>query len=265
MPTGYSSLFSLYVLPTGRVRFCLSVLRPLVVKLQDERLLERIGAASAQADETWRLEAAWARQRKLAGASRGRASKIDPSVDRLVTALSDTLQTPLRSLDETHPLRKLAQELIALCFPSGAFAVTSLPYDEELVMVEWILEQLDTRSEDAATLGLTAYIAALSEILPQYRAELSEMKPKGMSYDDLQAARRKTHARLLRVVARIVDEWGDDAHEETLYTLLTPVVFQNDQVAEYYRRRVAPKDVDPQTGEETAEVEDEGEASVASN
>lgn len=265
MSTLTSPLFALYVLTIGRVRFCLSVLRPLAVGVGDGRLVERIDAAEHQASLTYEMEARWAQQRKVASSSRGRASRIDPAVDRLVTATVDTLQALVRSLGEAHPLRKLAQELLDHCFPGGAHAITSLSYDEELVMVEWLHKELAARSKDVAAVGIGVYLEALSAILPKYRAELEAMKPQGLSYDALLAARKATHARLLRVVARIVDEWGGDDQEETLYTLLTPIVFQNDRVGEYYRSRVAPKDVDPETGEETDEEPAEPAAVVATN
>lgn len=251
MSSSYSSLFNLYALPMGRILFSLSVLRPLAVAAADAKLIARIDAAVSLAGATFQLEAEWATQRKVATSARGRASKIDPAVDRLVTALSETLQNPIRSLPEGHELRKLAQGFVDRYFPNGAVAITTLPYDEELVRVEWLHTHLTATGAEAATLGLTPYLAELASVLPQYRAELEILRPKGIRYDDLQAERKRSNEALLRVVARVADEWGDDDQAEIRESLLAPILAQNDRIGDAYRSRVAPKDVDPQTGVET--------------
>lgn len=253
MSTSYGSLFALYALPTGRIRFCLSVLRPLAGETGDAALIARIDAAAARAAQVYAQEAGWATQRKVSRSSRGRASAIDPFVDRLVSATYETLERAVRSLPDGHPLRALAQTSEDRWFPNGSVAITSLAYDEELVAVEWLLTGLQKAEADVADLGLAVYTAELAAIIPQYRAELEKLRPKGLTYDELRAERRSANEQLLRVVARIADAWADDDQAETRERLLAPILLRNERVGAIYRSRALLKDVDPATGDELDE------------
>lgn len=93
----------------------------------------------------------------------------------------------------------------------------------------------------------------LASIVPQHRAELEKLRPKGITYDELRAERRGANELLLRVVARIADAWADDDQAEMRERLLSPILLQNERVGAIYRSRAVLEDVDPSTGDELDE------------
>jgi hypothetical protein len=162
-----------------------------------------------------------------------------------VTALFEAATTPQRALPETHERAELGRRFVAAHFPDGPAGIVNLPYDEELVAVEDLLEALAsaTWADAVSRLGLTDYVTALQELLPDYRTEIERLPGDKLRYADVRDAFKQAQGALLEVVAAILGVL--QTSPEATLTMLQPLLFQQELIGAALRANTRVADVDP--------------------
>jgi hypothetical protein len=249
MDATLDSLFNLYVLSTGRRVFALQQVKPIAEELGEDALVTLLGRALEHDARTLRLESSWAASGYDSDPQR--VKRIDAQVDRTLSAIRDVAESQVAGGFPGEDLEETSQELMREIFPAGVFAVSSLPFVEELAAVEHILRQLrGPFSRHVETLGLGRLVARLGALAEEYRAAQEEKPKAHASWGDVRAARAKGQAYVLKVVALIVGRhFEDDAADmKVRVRLLEPILKQQEAVRQYLKVRRPVEDVDPATG-----------------
>ncbi len=169
---GYTSSVNLRAQPPGRAKQSLIGTHAAALAQRDDELI-----AICEYGLEW-VDAYIARRarRRLQRVARsdGEAKRLDRAVDNFLGDIHRALERAPGRYPH-HPERHAwAAQLKATYFPDGAYAITSLPYEEELVVAEYIHHHLTT--EHAAwcrALRIAGLLEDLGEVLPAYRVALT--------------------------------------------------------------------------------------------
>lgn len=236
-------------LSTGRWVFTLRQIRDAAAGLGDTSLLSQVEEAMTQARQAYELDGQWAVQkRSVTGSS---MPELDNRVDRTLTGLRDGALAQASGASPDDEIVQRVERFLAAVFPSGLFAVTSLPFVEEAVAVEDIVRKLQNElAPMVAELGLTRQAARLAALSAPYREALAAPGIP-LRFNTVEEARAVAHAKLLQIVAVVLGRYNQDTpeHEAAREALLGPVMVQQEAVRAYVRLRRAVRDVDPETGE----------------
>jgi hypothetical protein len=260
MDTSLSAIFDLYMFPTGRRLFAHGQVAKQAKATKDADLVKHCHAAIAEDRKCLASERRWA---GVAAAARGKipaspsptadATKIDPLVDRTLTAIRDHAESQRAGTAEEDPINAIVATFVATIFPVGVQAVTSLPYVEELSAVEDILERLQGAelSPVVKELGLERLVTRLAGHTERYRAALLAPAAETIAFGDVRAARAVGQERLLQTVAIIVGKHFRNTQEDVAAraALLGPILLQSAAIGEAMRARSTAADVDPETGD----------------
>ncbi|MCA9541514.1 MAG: hypothetical protein KC620_21600, partial [Myxococcales bacterium] len=179
---------------------------------------------------------------------------------------SGMLQTLVHTAraDAGTPLAGVAQSIIDSEFPDGAQPITGLPFEEELIAVEQLVERLRADfGPHLDDLNLTGWLRRLDDLLPTYRDALA--REVLITGTDLIDARARMQHGLQRIVAYVLGQYGGEGEAEKRTALLSPVEDQEDRlIAMLARRRSGqrtsldiPAVVDPADGDAEPMGEDE--------
>jgi Family of unknown function (DUF6261) len=252
-----ASLIDLHQFPTGRRLFALRRVHERVRERDgDPGLLARIEAAIAQDERTRALEVAWRAQSDRTQHGVG-AQALDAELDRSLSALDQVLAAQLKAFGPEHERHQAAAALREAAFPNGLGAVTSLPYVLEAEEVRRILDELRRPAMVQAVdrLGLTPQVEGIAELNQRY-GELLSVNRVTVSFDQVAQARAEGQARLAWLVVYLVVAFDEDPDARA--AVLAPVFEQDEAIARSRKGRRPAADVDPQTGEETDEANDDG-------
>lgn len=172
------------------------------------------------------------RDAQLEQRGEGRAGEVDAETDILLAGIHDTSRRYARRLPNSAK-GKAGRRILRVCFRRGLAAVTNIPYEDELVLVEYIHERLThDLAADVQALGLAATVAELGELVPLYRAALAlEEKITAADVAEAYEAMQVAYFRLaFAVVAGVEDADDRDA-------LLAPIFDQDDRLAAIYAAR----------------------------
>ncbi len=159
------------------------------------------------------------------------------AADKRVDARTRSVYKHLTSCVETYEGEekgKAAQRLLDEYFPEGLGAIINAPYEEELVMVEHIVEAFN--GPEAALidgLGARMFVDAVDAVLPEYRDALA--LEELVTATEVAGARDAMHLLMLRIVATILADHGDDL--EALRELMAPIDDQTKRLGELYAAR----------------------------
>ncbi|MDI1484031.1 hypothetical protein [Polyangium sp. y55x31] len=253
MDTSLATLFNLYTFTPGRRLFAIAQVRKAALAAGD-MAIAAFAVSCVDHDEALRtLEATWAAQDEKAPAFAPEAKPIDLAIDGVLVAIRDTAERQVEASAQGDPIATSGSALLKEIFPRGLFAVTSLPYVEELCEVERILGVLQhpMRVPTVQELGLSRYVARLVDLAKQYRTALELPLPKRVTFPEVKAARAEGQRRMLQLVAMIVGRYPSDTPEDqaSRLAMLGPIVQQNEAIGQSLRARRTADDVDPETGE----------------
>jgi hypothetical protein len=256
MAVDLASLFNLYQFSTGRRIFALQQVLKAAKKLKLADLEAHVVAAIKHDRTTRKLDVQWQKQGSRPK-SQGDASRIDPLVDRTLTALRDGAAAQAEGAAPDEDIVEKVDAFIAEIFPSGVTAVTQLSYVDELSAVDEIVAKL--KGELAPTvkeLGLTRQAARLAKLAGEYRAALETQPAPALDFGTVRAARAQGQNLMLQAIAMIVGMFPTNRpnHEQARAALLTPILKQNEAIAQYLRTRRTVEDVNPETGEVESEA-----------
>ncbi len=174
------------------------------------------------------------RDAQLEQRGEGRAGEVDAEADIILAGIHDTCRRYARRLPNS-PKGKASKRILRACFRRGLAAVTNIPYEDELVLVEYIHERLTTDlAADAALLGMAPAVEELGEIVPLYRDALSlQEKITAAQVAEAYEAMQVAYFRLAFAVVSMVENAEDrDA-------LLAPIFDQDDRLGAIYAARRA--------------------------
>lgn len=255
----HADFFNLNQFPIGRRLYTFHRVYELAHALPAPSVEALVIEAIAWDEKTYTLEQRWATKRRSGkpSAKQTRDQKalqqLDIRLDKTLTALRDAGEALTRGADEVEDKDLIAdvEHLLHAIFPNGVAAVTSAPYDVELVAVRTIVGKLQGELAPLVQkLGLTLNAERVVSLAEKYDAALKAVDD--LDFGVVRAARERGQNYLLRIVARVLatyDEPTED-HAQKRGALLAPVVKQNEAIRHHIRTRRSAPDVDPKTGEE---------------
>lgn len=162
----------------------------------------------------------------------GRAAAADAQADIHLGIIYDTCDRFVRRAPHS-PQGQAAQRILHRFFRRGLAAVVSIPFEDELVLAEYIHSALIAEhAADIATLKLEGQIEALGMILPEYRAALArEVTVTAQQVAEAYEAMQVAYFKLVFTIIGTVDDpdWID--------TLLAPVFDQDQRLAALHAAR----------------------------
>lgn len=247
-----SALFDFYQIPTGRRRLALRQVLEIAEARGDTAIAEAVRRALEINLRAHDLEGRWRHERHRDRMTRREAADIDKKLDRAVGALHRQLQD-IRELFADEASGETAETILQRLFPEGAGAIVTMPFEEELGAVEYILGQLEEHWEDdLEDLGVASIVDRLDELAAEFADALAGSDREEVTWDQVREATQRGQEAMLSVVGKIVGEYGTDSDDDVAARreLLGPILAQNERVGELYSRQHQVSDVDPETGEE---------------
>jgi hypothetical protein len=252
MDGSLEALINLYVFTTGRRLFALRRVRALAQQQDFAELVAHCDAVIAHDLATRDLERRWSGEPAETGTNPA-AQRLDTLVDRTLGAIRDQAVAQTQGAPPGDPIHAEVAAFVKRIFPISVYAVTSLPFIDELAAVDDIVKLLQGElAPTASSLGLGRLVTRLADLAVQYRDALEAPPPSLLRWDRIRAARAEGQGLLLEAVALIVGKHHRRTPEgaEARLALLAPILQQNDAIARYLRSRRAVEDVNPETGEE---------------
>jgi hypothetical protein len=256
MAADLATLFNLYQFSTGRRIFALQQVLKGAKKLKLADLEAHLTAAIKHDRATRKLDLEWQKQGSRSK-SQGDASRIDPLVDRTLTALRDGAAAQAEGASPDDDIVEKVATFIGEVFPTGVTAVTQLSYVDELSAVDEIVAKLKGElAPMVKELGLTRQATRLARLAGEYRAALEAQPPPALDFGTVRAARAEGQNLMLQAVAMIVGKFPSNTpeHAQARTALLAPILRQNEAIAQYLRTRRTVEDVNPETGEVEGEA-----------
>jgi len=257
-----ADLMAMYQLPTGRRLHALREIARRALALAAAPVLAHATRAITHDDRVQIMEATFeAANTNQHGAE---AVALDKQVDRAVTGVELHLDAQERVFGEEHPLGQDAALVRRELLPDGAGAITFLPFaaqHERVGAMLTIAEQPGT--EIAAAVQrvpmLPVILAQVRALNDAYGASLQDYDRGRPTREQLAQAQAEGQDMFAEVVAAIVVEYaGQPERRAERDSLLEPVLRQNEAIRIARRRRRAPVDVDPGTGNELPGGEEPG-------
>jgi hypothetical protein len=252
MDGSLESLLNLYIFPTGRRLFALHQVRTLAHAQGFTELVEHCDATIAHDGDARELERRWAFEPAVADTNPA-AQRIDVFVDRTLGAIRDHVVAQTQGAAPDDPIHADAASFLKRIFPVSVYAVTSLPYVDELAAVGDIVAQLNGElAAPVKEFGLERLVKRLADLAVQYRDALETPPQSFIEWGRVRAARGEGQGLLLEAVAIILGKHHQRTPEgtEARLSLLAPILKQNEAIGQYQRARRAVTDVNPETGED---------------
>ena len=251
MDIGIDTFIKLDTFSTGRRLFSLGQVQDAARTMPFPALVAHTGMAMDHDRETYQLDLLWAAQKSAPASVKGRAAAVDNQVDKTLSGLRDAATAQAAGAAEDEPIVAQVDRFLGAVFPSGVYAVTSLPHVEQLVAVESILHRLQGELAPLVTeLALTRLVTRLARLTKLYRQAQLEPATQ-LAFATVNEARVLGQTYLVQTVAMILGRYYLDTpeHAAARAALLGPIAGQNESIRAYLSTRRAVRDVDPDTGE----------------
>lgn len=230
----YTSRINIRIQPPGRAKQSLITTRA-IAEAEGDPTLVRI--CDYGLDGVARYVDLRARRRiqRIARAD-GEARTLDRAVDMFIGDIVHALKRVPGRYPHHRERHDWAATLLATCFPDGAQAITNLPYEEELVIAEYIHHHLTTdHPEWCRALRIARLLEDLGEILPAYRDALTP--DELISVDDVNAAFDQIQHGLCGAVAHVMGRFWRAEDHTIRGRYLRPIYDQDERMAELLAQR----------------------------
>lgn len=239
-------------MPTGRYLFALKAIQEQARGLALGAVEEAARVALEKGQEAQRLEFSYEQTREKSSSARGNAMVLDNQLDALISAIKAVVDA--RTLGDEHdPVVQAARRVLAVVFPRGVSPIIHQSFEVQLGIMDVMLEQFGgDLAQEMSLLGLEREVGRMERLVEEFRAELSRAANSKTAYADVREAREVLHEYVALVFIQALAAYPGLSRRmnERRRALLEPLFDQQERVREAYRRRRAPRDVDPATGEE---------------
>ena len=238
---------------TGRGMCALRLCLEAADSLGQEALSALLDRALAHDRGTVAMERAWTRAKQQTRA-RGRALSVHRQIARLIGIIHRNLTDNINGLDVEDPAARASMILLEQLFPQGVKPVVSLPFEDQLAMNDAILARLKgdlTKAAESAAVG--RFATRLQALNDTFRDELTKSGAKEIDYKELAAARDRGNLNLRHYAAAVIAAYPPESGDGQQEALLRPILEQSERTRQLRRDRRPPRDIDPETGEETGE------------
>jgi len=220
-------------LSAGRTVVALRQLYTLATAMQLDALAEVCREGIGFAQQVVALVLRRRAQRTARGG--GGAREVDRKMDKLVKALYRRLEDIADSFAD-GPRGERAAALMAAYFPDGYYAITSMPYEDELAEVSQIFLAFSEGepSADVGPLELRSLIEGIGALLPAYQEAL-ELRAL-VTTGDVRSARDAMYAASCAAVAGVLFTFRRPEDEAHRAKLLAPFDDQYARAAAARRR-----------------------------
>lgn len=250
------ALIKLQVLPPGRVVFALGHALGTLPAGLDADVQDRARRAHEQARRTWALEREWLETRRDREGFERLVRQADAVADARLSGFHGQLDSLRHLMDEPEAHRAI-DEIGQLVFPEGPLELINTDYAEQVQRVLAAMERLQReRPEQVTRLRLQPHVATVIDAHLGLRRALESGK-QGAGFEKVIQARADLQNQIRVLIATAVARYpgwteGDQPMRDAV---VGPLVEQSEQVESYLRRRVAVRDVNPDTGQELAPLE----------
>ena len=244
-----SMFFKLYRLPVGRRVHCM---RKSGEQVKGERKLAGLVEACLRHD-TALLETRtrFVEQRNMKSTWPVKVIELDQEHDHLLSSFHLVVQG-MAGGPVGAPTTIAADKMRSTVFAGGLASLTQLDFVQEREQTQvWLTRLARESKEEIEVLGLKPIFDKLTAVTAEFGQLIDQNKPKAtVTYEQLRDAEAQGHELMLRFVVAVCAMYdgegpNDDADRARL---LSPIVEQNEIVAEMYRKR-AVTDVNPDTGD----------------
>jgi hypothetical protein len=250
----------IYVFPTGRRTFAQRQIVERAIRLGFVALGHHAQAAVAYDSETLQLKINW----KAAHTSNARFSpetvKLDQQLDRMVTGLDGYLDSQIRLYGEDSEEGQAAIEIRHTALPDGPAAITQLGFDQESEAVKALIVRLgqpDLQAPIALLPELAKHIEQVHVHHAKYAKALDKDVKVGPSREEIRQRQADGQELLAQSKVLILANYIATKDSDATRELLAPIERQSEAIRSARRRRRRPTDVDPTTGEDLIEQDDE--------
>jgi len=252
-------LVNLHVLPPGRVVFAMNVALTELVGSRDKPMRVFVERVRNQAKRTWDEEQRWLAARRGEQGFLAAVRAADEVADARLNGFHGQLESLMHLIDAPKQ-RKAIEEIGTIAFPEGPHAVVSAEYSEQVGYVLAAMDRLRAEHPtDLGTLKLANHVSTVIEAHVELQRALASGQ-RGIGFQGVIDARAALQRVLRVLVARAVSKypgWKESDRAER-GRVLGALLVQNRQVDNYLRRRRAVRDVNPDTGQELAPLEEGG-------
>lgn len=243
----------LYAKKPGGVGYCGRNMRPMLEELGFERALEHLETVMALQEKAIELRYHWKQGKSRDMRLPEGTQELDDKIDGTVSSLVEAAQA-FTNLPDDSDKCQCAEQLLDGLFPEGVFPITSSKFTEQHADVEHLIEKMNGEYADHVdTLGIRDLVDQLASLNDEFGRRL-EPDEDGVSYDEVQAARKECEEAFNELVAMIIGKYATDL--ETLNEILEPVHEIEERTRRYMKRRGTIPEIDEENGEP---VEDGGE------
>ncbi len=242
-----TKIFNLVEFSSGRRIYALEQVRQVALARGAPVLVARINRAVADDRETLELDRRWA-ERIATASYEPEVIELDLYVDQVLIGIRDVAKAYCKGMQPGSHKHRVAERLLTEVFPNGLEAIISLPYIEQVAMVEVILARLQGELAAVVTdLMLTHVVDRLAVLTARYR-QLVRADPRECNFAAVRAARERGQNNLLEIIALIVGTYHDHSDPDHIVarrTLLAPILEQDRIIRAHLRLRGGVDDLDP--------------------
>lgn len=247
-----------YVFSVGRRVLTMQQIAITAADAGDATIAAQAQAAIAHDHQTWQRTRQWERARKQTQGARVDALEIDRAVDRALTGCLRIANGFLHSMTPGDPQYDISLAFVNEFFPDGAQPITQLPFEEELLAAETMVNAWQGPWAARITqLGLHPLATRTATLLLQYRDAIVTVAQRDITWDEVRTADRAGQENMLRLVARVLGTHNTDSPDDVQWRARYLKTFddQNQRIAAYRRRSAVVPDINPSTGEELTDAE----------
>lgn len=232
-----SSFVNLYVFPIGRRLHVHTAVHALARTMGLERIAAHVERAIAHDRETYQQELILD---AMPTTQFGRhAVELNRAMDKVISGFERHLALQARVHGAGTPAADAAHTIRTQILPSGARAITHLPFIHQYRSVDAIIARLaepDMQEALARVPGADTMVARMAELNAEYgRALIPEQS--GVTREDVRVANARGQDLLAQTVILIFAEFVGNEGDARFLQLMQPVVEQNTAIGERYRRR----------------------------
>jgi len=244
-----SDLIKVYRFPPGRRAYALRRTRALLP--QGDPLVAKIDAALAIDGAVLDKQTRWMTVRNETVTWPKEVIELDRDHDRLWGALSGACSSLSAGLGADSEQGAAAGRLETAVFSSGVPALIHLPFVEQRETTDaWLARLRGELAADVEKAGVGAIVLRLTDVNTRFGALLDKRnEASNLSYADVREADSEGQIKFFQIIAMLMGREAENDAERA--RLLGPILAQNEEIGELYRRRRTVPDVDPATGEVT--------------